>query len=307
MRKLLPIAILFLCASGTLAADRLVPGVYPTIQAAIDAANPGDTVIVDPCTYYENVVMSGEDIILTSTDPCDPCVVAATIIDGNNAGTVVWFQGIEGPSCHLTGFTITNGLGDPYSGGVRGGGTQATISHCVITGNTATLSGGGGAYWTGTIRNCIISNNSADFGGGVHLCQNATFENCLIVGNTATDTTGGGLNQSTNVTLVNCTIADNSATTTGGGLSDFAGGSITNCILWGNTAPTGPQFHQLLNSPDPTYSCVQGGMNGTGNSPLDPCFVGADDYHLAGDSPCIDTGTNSPPSPLPRTDLDGNP
>ncbi|MHC4478354.1 MAG: hypothetical protein ACYTEL_22170 [Planctomycetota bacterium] len=71
------------------ATDRQVPGVYPNIQAGIDAAVEGDTVIVGPNTYYENIDFGGKSITVTSTDPNDPNVVETTVIDGNGSGTVV--------------------------------------------------------------------------------------------------------------------------------------------------------------------------------------------------------------------------
>ncbi|TGK05336.1 plastocyanin [Leptospira langatensis] len=51
--------------SGT---TRKVPQVYPTIQNAVDAASPGDLVLVDEGVYYEEVVVTTPSIILRGTD-----------------------------------------------------------------------------------------------------------------------------------------------------------------------------------------------------------------------------------------------
>ena len=103
-------------AVAALADVRSVPSVYTSIQSAIDAAENGDTVIVEPNTYYENIDFLGKAISLTSTDPCDDQVVAATIIDGSypddpNFGSVVTFNSTETNASILTGFTIRGGTG----------------------------------------------------------------------------------------------------------------------------------------------------------------------------------------------------
>src|SRR3990167_2016782 len=68
------------------AATRIVPDDYPTIQAAIDAASPGDTIIVRPGTYFENLTLN-KSVVLTAEfyDPADP-TRNTTIIDGGPSG-----------------------------------------------------------------------------------------------------------------------------------------------------------------------------------------------------------------------------
>lgn len=46
-----------------------VPKDYSTIQAAIDAAEDGDTIVAAPGTYRETINFKGKNIILQSEDP----------------------------------------------------------------------------------------------------------------------------------------------------------------------------------------------------------------------------------------------
>jgi hypothetical protein len=85
--------------------------------------------------------------------------------------------------------------------------------------------------------------------------------------------------------------------------------------MWENGTPDGAQLH---GSSVPAYSCIQDWAGGgEGNIAEDPCFVDLDgtddapltysdnDWHLGGDSPCVDAGRNE--SWMWRaTDLDGN-
>ena len=84
---------------------------FTSIQAAIDAAGTGDTVIVYPHTYYENIYFLGKAITVKSINPQDPNIVAGTVIDAGGSGSAVTFENGEGPDAVITGFTITGGLG----------------------------------------------------------------------------------------------------------------------------------------------------------------------------------------------------
>ncbi len=159
---------------------------YQYIQDGINAAIDGIKVIVEQGTYYENVNFNGKNIVLTSTDPNDPNIVANTVIDGNSNGSVVTFAGTEDPNCLLTGFTISNGTGTGYGGGIHGGGTHATISKCIMTDNSTGDWGsfGGGFYdCDGLITDCNISNNTAGEGGGGLSHCDGTINKCAITNN----------------------------------------------------------------------------------------------------------------------------
>src|SRR5262245_28165934 len=81
-----------------------VPADFQTIQAAINAAANGDTVIVAPGIYRENINFRGKLITLRSDAGPD-----ATTIDGGATDVVVTFSTGEGASAVISGFTIRNG------------------------------------------------------------------------------------------------------------------------------------------------------------------------------------------------------
>ena len=100
---------LFSFVTYTSAVEVNVPNDYFIIQDAIDNANRGDVIIIGPGTYYENINFMGKDITVRSTDPNDPDIVAATIIDGNQQDSVVIFNSGEESNTVLSGITIQNG------------------------------------------------------------------------------------------------------------------------------------------------------------------------------------------------------
>src|SRR5213592_2934775 len=138
--SLTPLLILGLMPHTARAANINVPASQPTIQAAINAASNGDTVLVAPGTYYENINFMGKAIAVTSSGG-----PAVTTINGNAAGSVATFDTSEGRSSVLSGFTITNGqpTGFPSwdGGGIYISYASPTVSRNVITQNGPCASG----------------------------------------------------------------------------------------------------------------------------------------------------------------------
>ncbi len=256
---------------------------YLSIQYAIDEAQQGDKIEVQPGSYIENISFGGKNVILSSTEPNNIDTVMETIICGDGNGPVVSFSENEDTNCLLTGFTIRGGNNNfGRGGGVSGNGTQAVISSCVVTGNTAEY-GGGICDVNGSIQNCVISNNTALKNGGGIAASDSTIVNCLIYDNNSGY--GAGLNNC-DFEIINCTVVNNNASVNAGGLRR-CDGIITNCIVWGNSA------EQLFECSEPAYCSIESWTGqGIGNIDEDPLFTDiiANDFHLLPGSPCIDAG-----------------
>ena len=224
----LPVCALFLLATMAAAQRTITVGPgggydYLTIQNGIDAATTGDTVIVYPATYFENVYFKGKSIILQSTNPTSASIVATTIIDANSFGSVVTFIGTENSSCVLCGFTIRNAGFLYYGGlplpshGIEGRGTLARIENNVVANNDSEMTGGGIYDCDGLIQNNKISDNSSDSGGGLCNCDGIIESNIISDNVVASSGNGGGLAYCQGLIRGN-TITGNSGGSGGGGL-----------------------------------------------------------------------------------------
>jgi len=210
----------------TVRAPIRVPSDQPTIQAAINVATFGDTVMVAPGTYVENINFEGKAITVTSES--GPQV---TIIDGGNADPVVIFTSGEGRDSVLNGFTLQNGRADFTNQGFgEGGGIAVRFAA------------------SPTITNNVIRNNQACHGGGIGI---GGFGSALIQLNTITGNRnnvcngggGGGISiqgTSSSVEILDNVISDN-AHADGGGIYMFGGGTptIKRNIIKGNNASGG--------------------------------------------------------------------
>jgi hypothetical protein len=283
-------------------AELLVPEQHPTIQAAIDAAAPGDTVVVAAGVYSgpgnRDLNFAGKAITVRSADGPESTIILVGATPQRPARGVVFNSG-ESALSVLEGFTITGGatapgaIADEFNGGaiLCNNLSSPTIRDCVISGNSCGCWGAGICCTNAspTIIGCRITGNfAADQGGGVFAWQESapTIISSLIAGN-ASPVTGAGVAMFGGAagSIVNSTIAGNLE---GGGVLMW-GGTIANSIVWGNQGMS----LWLGGGATVTHSNVQGGAAGPGNTNVDPMFVdpAAGDFHLASTSPLIGAGS----------------
>lgn len=223
MNRFVVILILLFVPSPVYTSVIRVPRDHPSIQAAIDAATKGDTVLVAAGTYNENIDFIGKAVRVTSEQG-----PAATLIDGGQKNCVVIFQSGEGSGSILEGFTVTNGLGQYgsyYTGGVL---CRNASPH---------------------IRNNVITDNTEE---GVY-CQNSS---AYIMGNVIQGSHGTGvILDSSQAVLLNNTISQNEDTMYGGGV--YCAGTPSPRIVYNticnNSAPYGAGIYCYWNTAPMIY------------------------------------------------------
>jgi hypothetical protein len=237
----------------------------------------------------------------------------------------------------IDGFTVRGGNANGGGANEdRGGGILClsgtpVIRNCLFTANRCTFGGGagyinsasptfldtvfdgnfgsnfGGAFDMAngvgaTFDRCTFRNNSAARAGGIEIFGSSPVKvwNCLFHNNTSTGTGGGGaiFVSGSSPQIRNCTIVNNSATANATGGILGSGGSVINCVVFGNTGQGGSSGQAAQLSPSNmsvTYTLTSTGFTGTGNITGTPLFnnCGPSPFRLATNSPGIDAGNNA--------------
>jgi len=255
---------------------------YSTIQTALDYAEGGEIIIIDPGVYYETIDLTDKNIILRGANSGLTSAAADTVLLGDGTTPVVLLSG-NSEECILQGVTVMGG-----SVGIRIVDSSAEIMDCHVVANE-----GAGFELVDeaqpSIHHCVVADNG---GAGIDMPPKTEGRKLL--------------HSSPNI--VNCTIVEN-------GYGAILNGRpiIANSILYYNV--TNSDAAQISSDlPSVTYSDVQGGWPGEGNIDTDPLFAEPDngDYHLKAQagrwntssqswiiddvtSPCIDAGDPSSP------------
>ncbi|MGD2095858.1 MAG: right-handed parallel beta-helix repeat-containing protein [Phycisphaerales bacterium] len=232
---------------------------FSSIQAAINYASSGQTILLAPGKYEENIIMPPKELTIRSANAQDSAIVSLTSCSGDSESPVITLS--PASKIKLQGLTICDG-----AAGISCSGAQLQLSHCVI---------------------------KANHGCGIEISDESTLEmsNCIIAGNTEAGissiprTGGRGGAVYSDVEITNCTIVQNEQCAIDGG-----GMVVANSIIYFNgQSADGAQIDG--ENIDVTFSDVQGGFEGDGNINADPEFVElgvwvtADpDYYTLGDS-----------------------
>lgn len=240
---------------------------YISIQAAVNGALAGDTILILDPIHVEAGVSVSKNLIISGQGQA-ATIVQADVDPGVAIDRILWVQ--VGVEATVRDMTLRYGNISGWGGAVRNSGVM-TLDNVRLTANSAAVGGGalvnegvmtiqnsqiqnnsavqfgGGIYnWTGaslTIDNCTMTSNSAGTGGGLlnNLDAQATILSTTFNSNVTT-TNGGGVLNGGDLTVSNSTFSGNTATSRGGGLGNFSADSvltISDSVVNGNTANGG--------------------------------------------------------------------
>ena len=211
---------------------------FESIQQAINVSNDGDTIIVNPGLYQENLSIEDKSIMITSLEFIngDTSFITSTIITGNtNYQSAFNYRNSNG----------VNGVIDPVLNGF------SILNSANIDTNNSSGTGGGISSYNSrlTMSNLIVSNNTAFSGGGVYANNSSiTISNCKIISNNAIANPndyalgGGGISGSGSIIIINSEILGNETDSYGGGIALTNPGNsieISNTLIANNIAKKG--------------------------------------------------------------------
>ncbi|MHB8078502.1 MAG: right-handed parallel beta-helix repeat-containing protein [Candidatus Krumholzibacteriia bacterium] len=256
------------CGAATLDVRPDGGGAFATIQAALDAAAPGDTVRLADGVFTgagnRDLQFGGKPLTLRSeSGNAATCVLDAQGSDAE-PHRAIWLHDLPEPGARLEGLTFRGGY-DPGAGaGVYVNGCRVAVGNCVFRDNE-------GAYWFGgaglavesgvaDLQDCLFTGNNAHSavipiatgGGGLRGVDSAiSLVRCDFSANRAGGTfdsggRGGGMALTgCGLTATGCLFRDNLAApgvmgpAAGGGLFiDGGTADLAACLFTGNAAPT---------------------------------------------------------------------
>ena len=230
------------CACDVCEDDSECP--FTSILAAVDAANPGDTIAICKGTYRGNVVIAKNLTLIGAGQE-------NSTLQGEGDGSAVTIA--ADVTVTIQGVAITGGTGTPVSGEPEGGGIfnqgELTLVGCVVFENQALFGGGIFNHERArlTLDATVVGGNVAQsidpnvgsYGGGLYNRFGALLNitnGSRVTDNRAENAAGIYNNGILNISG-NSAITDNEADFDGGGLLNDEGGiTIDNSSVRNNTS-----------------------------------------------------------------------
>jgi predicted outer membrane repeat protein len=261
------VVITALLVTGLLVAGALAPGAlattyivapdgsgdFPSIQAAINAATGGDTILLTDGTFVgagnRDLNYQGKGITIASQSGNPAACILNALGSESETRRGVYFHANDGPDAVLQGITIQGGYApggyiDVGGGAILCDDGAPTILDCVFFDNHTGRYGGAARFnnSTATLRRCVFTGNSAVGVGasGGAICATdfgtVTLEDCVFQQNEAWIAGGFYLLQHAAAVFTRCRFEGNIASASGGavGSSNVPSAVFTECAFFDN-------------------------------------------------------------------------
>lgn len=229
-------------------------GDFPTIQQAVDAAVPGDEILLEDGLFEgvgnRDITFAGKDLIVRSRNGAAACTIDAggSLSEPHRAFRL---DDGETQAARIDGITITGGYTTGPFPEVGGAGilittnTSPTIANCIFDGNESGFQGFGAGLlaYDGcdvTITDCVFRNGTSGwYGGGftLRLDSDGIVERCLVTDNFALHGGGGVSITNSDALVTDCLFLNNEVVEAGGGGVLVKAGArpiFTRCVIAGN-------------------------------------------------------------------------
>ncbi|MFT5232159.1 MAG: hypothetical protein ACI9UK_001100 [Candidatus Krumholzibacteriia bacterium] len=307
--------------SNSLAAETIVKNTWyvkpdgtgdvATVQAAINSAKDGDTILVAAGTYSwtsqgtDNLGVREWGMMLFNREVQNIHLrsesgPASTIIDMEGKGRAMYLVGYN-DGVVIEGFTFTNGNAILSTYGYGAGGailmhlSSPTLRNCVFSNSRGTQ--GGGVANVGqneaVIEDCQFVNNSSQWGGGyygVNSIPRSLIKDCEFLNNRASATGAGAVIDSQAVDIINCLFVGNISENKAGAVAFYRNHETTmsGCTIVNNHAPTTSAVRVLNIANVSISNCIVAGN--TGGAPF---FRGEESDFIVSCTNVYDNGLNN--------------
>ncbi|MGH8567357.1 MAG: choice-of-anchor Q domain-containing protein, partial [Gammaproteobacteria bacterium] len=246
--------LLALGQAPALAVTINVDGTSCTLVDAIKAANSGLAVAGCPAGIGPDTIVLAPgsthtlSAVYDTTNQTGLPLITSTITIQGNGSTITRAASApafgllavdNGRDLTLQDTTLSGGLGDQGGAAHIGFGSTLSLIRCTVTGNSASVRGGGVygfANSTITLANTTVSANYGYQGGGVsNSTGTLTLTESTVSGNSA-EKRGGGVYNTGTLSVSNSTISGNSSSYGGGGVFSIGSATLTNSTVSGNSA-----------------------------------------------------------------------